>query len=124
MICREQYMSLFCCFNNFSNMHRRQSKNWSKSQDIYLLFYFEKLSLSVALAVLDLALYTRLASYSQKSTCPCLPFSELEGVCHHCLAFKTLIIIETGCKSSRKPRKLIMSTQHGDTHVDLPVNEI
>jgi hypothetical protein len=39
--------------------------------------------LCVALAVLELDLYTRLALNSERSTCLCLLSSEVKGVQHH-----------------------------------------
>lgn len=42
--------------------------------------------LFVALAVLELVLWTRLVSNSQRSYCLCPPSTQIKGVCHHCLS--------------------------------------
>jgi len=48
-----------------------------------LFCFFESRILCIALAVLELTLYTRLTSNSQTSTCLWLPCVGIKGVCHH-----------------------------------------
>jgi hypothetical protein len=48
-------------------------------------WFFETGLLCVALPILELNLYTRLA-WTQKSTCLCLPTAGIKDMCHHCLA--------------------------------------
>jgi hypothetical protein len=55
-----------------------------------LLLFLETWFLYAALAVLKMALQTRLASNSQRSTCLCLPSAGIKGFHHHCLAEKFL----------------------------------
>lgn len=49
-------------------------------QFIFLFFFFP----CVALPVLELALQSRLASNSQRSTSLCLLSTGIKGICHHC----------------------------------------
>lgn len=49
---------------------------------IYLLWAFETGSHSIALAILELVLLTKLASNSHRSACLCLPHAGIRGVCH------------------------------------------
>lgn len=55
------------------------------------LFFSEKGFLPIALAVLELPLYTNLASYSQRSNCFCLLSVGIIGVGHHHPAKNKLI---------------------------------
>lgn len=52
----------------------------------FICFWFLRQFISVALAVLEPALKTRLASNSQRSTCLCLLNAGIKGLCHHYLA--------------------------------------
>lgn len=53
---------------------------------LFHLFVFKTEYLCVVLTALELALYTRLVSNSQRSTCLSLPSAGIKGMCHHCLA--------------------------------------
>ena len=61
---------------------------------LFFLFYFwffKAEFLCVVLAVLELALYTRLALNSQRSICLCLLSARIKGVCHHCPATTSIL---------------------------------
>ena len=62
---------------------------------VFILFAcIEMGSYYVALAVLELTLYTRLATNSQRSTCLCLPSAGIKAVCHHSdSTFKWLLML-------------------------------
>lgn len=51
------------------------------SKGIYVLYI--STSLPLDLAVLELAMWTKLALNSWKSTCPCLLNADIKGVCSH-----------------------------------------
>ena len=53
---------------------------------LFILFsvFWDRVSLSV-LVVLELTLYSRLASNSQKYACLCFPSAGTKDMCHHCL---------------------------------------
>ena len=53
----------------------------------FIFWLFETGFLCVALAVLELALQTRLSSDSQRSSCLCFSSAGINGVCHHDLAY-------------------------------------
>ena len=53
---------------------------------VHIYEFFEITSHCITLAVLELALQTRLASNSQRYDCFCLPSAGIKGVGHHCLA--------------------------------------
>jgi hypothetical protein len=55
------------------------------------LLLFSRQSFSVALAVPELTLWTRLTSNSQRSASLCLPSAGIKGVHHHHLAWATLL---------------------------------
>jgi hypothetical protein len=58
-------------------------KNVLQNNDfLYVFGFLEKWFLCVAMAVLELVLYTSLATNSQKSTCLCLLTAGIKGMCH------------------------------------------
>jgi hypothetical protein len=69
---------------------------WFGGAGVGRLFWFDfcffgTRLLCVALAVLELALQSRLASNSQRSSCLCLLSARIKGVHHHHLAFKWVL---------------------------------
>lgn len=45
MICREQYMSLFCCFNNFSNMYKKTEQKLEQiTRHLFIILFWETVS--------------------------------------------------------------------------------
>ena len=61
---------------------------------VLLLELFETRFLCVVLTILELALWTKLVSNSQRSTYLCLPSARIKGIYHYCLAPKCLMIVE------------------------------
>ena len=58
----------------------------------FVLFCFETGSLYIALAVLELSMYARLAYNSQVSVCLCFPSAGIKVMYHHVLPKNALIL--------------------------------
>ena len=68
------------------------SLNCTTNSLVSLFCFWDRVSLRLFLAVLELALWTRLALNSQWSTCLCLPDTGIKGVRHHYWANMLLLI--------------------------------
>ena len=67
--------------------------------------------LKISLAVLKLALQTRLASNSLRSSCLCLPSAGIKGMCYHHLA--TMLLSKAGIVWGYKSSWITLDTKLG-----------